>query len=238
MQHVPEPFPQTRKKVQVLPRTESQKTYIQTVHTSDITFAVGSAGTGKTHLAGLLAMWYLTEGHVDKIVICRPAKEASKETLGHLPGKLEEKMDPYIRPVYDAFETYWHRQAIERRIQDGTIEIVPLAYMRGRTFKKAFIIADEMQNATEEDLKMLTSRLGAGSKMVITGDPDQSDINGHSCFHVAEDILGGIDTISFVHFQPWETVRHPTVKKVLKAWRTFEHDRAEDAFASQIAVGA
>ena len=177
-------------------------------------------------------MWYLTEGHVDKIVICRPAKEAGDEKLGHLPGKLEEKMDPYLRPVYDAFETYWHKQAIERRISDGTIEIVPLSYMRGRTFKRAFIIADEMQNATEEQLKMLTSRLGQDSKMVITGDPDQSDINGASCFHVAEEILGGINEISFVHFQPWETVRHPTVKKVLKAWRGFEYKRAEDAFTS------
>lgn len=233
---VAEPFPQTRKTVEVLPRTESQKAYIQTVHKADITFAVGSAGTGKTHLAGLLAMWYLTEGHVDKIIICRPAVEAQGEKLGHLPGKLEQKMDPYIRPVYDAFETYWHKQAIERRIEDGTIEIVPLGYMRGRTFRRAFIIADEMQNANIEQLKMLTSRLGPDSKMVITGDPTQSDINGASCFGVAEQILGNINEISFVHFEPWETVRHPTVKKVLKAWTVFERDRAEDAFTSQIAV--
>ncbi len=231
MHETHEPFPTTRKKVEVLPRTESQKTYIQTVHRSDITFAVGSAGTGKTHLAGLLAMWYLTEGHVDRIIICRPAVEAGGEQLGHLPGKLEEKMDPFIRPVYDAFETYWHRQAIERRISDGTIEIVPLAFMRGRTFKRAFIIADEMQNADVDQLRMLTSRLGQDSKMVITGDPTQSDINGHSCFRVAEEILGGIPEISFVHFQPWETVRHPTVKKLLKAWKGFDTKRAEDALS-------
>lgn len=217
-----EPFPHTRVKVEVLPRTDAQKTYIRTVHQSDITFAIGPAGTGKTHLAGLLAMWYLTEGYVDKIVVCRPALEAGGEQIGHLPGTLEAKMDPYIRPIFDAFQTYWHRQAIERRISDGTIEIVPLGFMRGRTFKDAFVIADEMQNADVGQLKMLTTRLGPGSKMIITGDPDQSDINGRSCLGVAEHVLSGVPEVSFMHFEPWETVRHPTVRKVLKAWRGFE----------------
>lgn len=210
--------PKTRKELQIQARTPKQREYIRAIRTHDITFGMGSAGTGKTFLAALLAVEQLTEGYVDKIVICRPAVTAGGEELGFLPGGIQDKMDPFIQPIFDAFKTYWSPQTIKQYLSEGTIEIVPLAYMRGRSFNRSFIIADEMQNATPDNLLMLMTRLGEGSKIVITGDPIQSDINGHSCFHVAGNILHVIEDIAFVHFSNKDVVRHPTVEKILNAW--------------------
>ena len=210
--------PQARQKVNIRPITPTQRKYVNEIHRNDITFGIGPAGTGKTYLATMAAMLYLTEGAVDKIVVCRPAINAGGEDLGFLPGGITQKMDPYIRPIYDIFGTYWSKATIKDYINTGIIEISPLAYMRGRTFERTFIIADECQNITPEQLLMLLTRLGEGSKMVITGDPVQSDINGRSCFTTAEGILTTVDTISFVQFSYEDIVRHPTVKKILDVW--------------------
>ncbi len=223
--------PRSRKRVDINPITPTQEDYIKSIDKNDITFGVGSAGTGKTYLATLMAMEYQTEGLVDRIVICRPAINAGGEKIGFLPGTLTQKMDPYTRPIFDAFRTYWQPQTIQDYIGRGTIEICPLAYMRGRTFAHTFIVADEMQNATPDQMLMLLTRLGEGSKMVITGDPVQSDVNGRSCFHVASDILGPVDTINFVEFSDSDVVRHPTVKKVLDAWSAYQPQGAEAIYA-------
>jgi len=214
----PSSISNTRKKVKLEPRTRSQKQYINAIRQHDITFGIGSAGTGKTYLAGMLAMEYITEGLYDKLVICRPAVPAGGEKLGFLPGDIEEKMNPYLRPIYDALECYWSPRTIQDMMRDKKIEIIPLAYMRGRTLSNTFIIADEMQNATADQLLMLMTRLGENSKMAITGDPVQSDINGRSCLHVARQNLIEVDTISFVEFKNCDVVRHPTVGKILNSW--------------------
>ncbi len=211
-------FPKTRQQVEINPINVTQREYLRTINDHDITFGVGPAGTGKTYLATLMAMQAQTEGLVDKIVICRPAVNADDEDLGFLPGGVNQKMDPYVRPIFDAFRTYWSQTTINDYIGRGVIEISPLAYMRGRTFANTFIVADEMQNASEAQLLMLLTRLGEGSKMVITGDPRQSDVNGRSCFVSALDTLSPIDTVAFTHFKTADVVRHPTVKKVIMAY--------------------
>jgi phosphate starvation-inducible PhoH-like protein len=211
-------IPQTRKKVEIDPITPAQRDYVSAIHDNNITFGIGSAGTGKSYLAALLAMHYMTEGMVNRIVIARPAVTAGGEDIGFLPGGITAKMDPYIRPIIDAFRTYWGTSTIQDYIGRGDIEIVPLAFMRGRTFDDTFIIADEMQNATPENLLMLLTRFGVRSKMVITGDPIQSDVNGHSCFRVAERILREVDSIQFVSFGENDVVRHETVKNILNVW--------------------
>jgi len=213
-------IPQTRPEVEIHPLNPTQRTYLREINTNDITFGIGAAGTGKTYVATKVAMQYLTEGLVDRIVVCRPAVNAGNEQIGFLPGGIQDKMDPYIRPIMDTFMEYWTKTTILDYMGRGTIEIVPLAYMRGRTFTRTFIVADEMQNAGSEQLLMLLTRLGKGSKMVITGDPVQSDANGTSCFHTAESILNPVDTIGFVEFSQDDVVRHPTVKKILDAWPT------------------
>lgn len=217
-QHHCAEVPQTRKAVEIIPRNPRQREYIRAIHNSDITFGMGSAGTGKTYLAALLAVKYLTDGLVDKIVICRPAVTAGGEDLGFLPGGIKDKMDPFLQPIFDAFKTYWSAMTIKQHLADEVIEIVPLAYMRGRSFNNSFILADEMQNATSENLLMLMTRLGEGSKIVITGDPVQSDINGHSGFMMAHHSLSVIDDIAFVYFRNSDVVRHPIVEKILDAW--------------------
>lgn len=210
--------PQTRKKVEIDPITNAQRTYVDAVHKNNITFGIGSAGTGKTYLAALLAMHYMTENLVNRIVIARPAVTAGGEDIGFLPGGITAKMDPFIRPVLDAFRTYWGASTIMDYIGRGDIEIVPLAYMRGRTFDDTFIIADEMQNATPENLLMLLTRYGVRSKMVITGDPIQTDVNGQSCFRMAERTLVDVPNIDFINFAEHDIVRHETVKDILNAW--------------------
>jgi phosphate starvation-inducible PhoH-like protein len=210
--------PQSRKKVEIDPITNVQREYVSAVHSNNITFGIGSAGTGKSYLAALLAMKYMSEGLVNRIVIARPAVPAGGEDIGFLPGGITSKMDPYIRPIIDAFRTYWGASTIQDYIGRGDIEIVPLAFMRGRTFDDTFIIADEMQNATPENLLMLLTRYGVRSKMVITGDPIQSDVNGQSCFRMAERTLIDVPNIEFVSFAENDVVRHDTVRDILNVW--------------------
>ena len=211
-------IPQTRKKVELEALNSAQGSYIDAIHNNNITFGMGSAGTGKTHIAATIAMMYKTEGWVDRIVIARPAVPAGDEDIGFLPGSINQKMDPYVRPIFDAFRAYWSGQTIQDLIGRGDIEIVPLAFMRGRTFDDTFIIADEMQNATPDNLLMLLTRYGVRSKMVITGDPVQSDVNGHSCFHMAYDALRNVDSIRFMNFGNEHVVRHETVQDILNVW--------------------
>lgn len=213
-------FPQTRKQVEIRPISAAQHAYVDSIHHNDIVFGMGSAGTGKTYLAAMLAMYYMTENLVNRIVIARPAVTAGGEDIGFLPGTITQKMDPFVRPVFDAFRTYWGASTIQDYISRGDIELVPLAYMRGRTFDNTFVIADEMQNATSDNLLMLLTRLGYNSKMIITGDPIQSDVGGKSCFHTAEKMLRGVDMIDFIFFGERDIVRHETVKNILQAWKT------------------
>jgi phosphate starvation-inducible PhoH-like protein len=211
---------QTRKKVEIQPINDTQRLYIDAIDRNNITFGVGSAGTGKSYIAAMLAMEAMTEKRVNRIVIARPAVTAGGEDIGFLPGSITAKMDPFVRPIFDAFRTYWSSQNIQDLIGRGDIEIVPLAFMRGRTFDDTFIIADEMQNATPENLLMLLTRYGVRSKLVITGDPVQSDVNGHSCFHVAQGILRNVPNIRFINFGDHDCVRHETVKDILNVWPT------------------
>lgn len=194
-----------------------QKEYGRTIQQNTIVFAIGSAGSGKTHLAALHAMEDFLQGRIDKIVICRPVINAGGEQLGFLPGTLNEKMDPYVRPIFDAFAAQWNPKQLQTMMEYGKVEIAPLAFMRGRTFRNAFIICDEAQNATDEQLLMLLSRLGEGSKMVITGDPSQKDISGRP-FEKARRRLSGLNGIAFVEFNENDVVRHPLVQKILRVW--------------------
>jgi phosphate starvation-inducible PhoH-like protein len=194
-----------------------QKEYGRTISQNTIIFAIGSAGSGKTHLAALHAMDEYLSGRIDKIVICRPVVNAGGEQLGFLPGTLNEKMDPYVKPIFDAFAAQWNPKQIQTMLEYGKIEIAPLAFMRGRTFRDAFIICDEAQNATDEQLLMLLSRLGEGSKMIITGDPTQRDIKGRP-FEKARRRLSGLNGIEFVDFTEDDVVRHPLVQQILRVW--------------------
>lgn len=204
--------------IDIKPINATQRKYLKQINQFDITFAMGSAGSGKTFLAVLMAMKYFCEGKVDRIIVCRPAVNADGEDLGALPGGINEKMDPYIRPIFDAFKSHWSVSTIRNMLANEKIEIVPLAFMRGRSFKNCFIIADECQNATSSQLLMLLTRLGEGTKMVITGDPLQSDINGASCFHDAYGILSPVPEIGFITFNNADVVRHPVVEKILNVW--------------------
>ena len=208
----------TRKQLSIKARNDNQQQYINAIKDNDITFGVGSAGSGKTYVAALLAVKQLTNGHVDKIVICRPAIPAGGEDIGFLPGSIDDKMAPYIQSIFDAFKTYWRPQTIKQHLADGTIEIVPLAFMRGRSFTNTYILCDEMQNATMDNMLMLLTRLGDGSKMVITGDPIQSDIHGTDTFTQVETVLRDISGIAFVNFTNDDVIRHQTVMNILNAW--------------------
>lgn len=209
-----------------------QREYGRTIQQNTITFGIGSAGSGKTFLAALHAMEELLSGNVDKIVVCRPVINAGGEELGFLPGTLHEKMDPYIKPIFDAFAIQWHPKQIQTMLEYGKIEIAPLAFMRGRTFRDSFIICDEAQNATDDQLIMLLSRLGENSKMIITGDPSQKDIAGRP-FERARRRLSAIHGIAFVDFSDDDVVRHPLVQMILRVWRPSERpsevvEQAED----------
>lgn len=200
-----------------------QRQYIQAIKENDITFGIGPAGTGKTYLAVAMAVAALKRGQVERIILTRPAVEAG-ESLGFLPGDLKEKVDPYLRPIYDALNEIMGADHVERLVERGTIEIAPLAYMRGRTLDAAFVILDEAQNTTNPQMKMFLTRLGFGSKMVVNGDVSQIDLPRHSASGLvsAEHILHGIKSIDFVHFSADDVVRHPVVARIITAYENQE----------------
>jgi len=200
-------------------KTIGQKHYVTTIKKRDVVFGIGPAGTGKTYLAVVLAVAALKEGSVKRIVLTRPAVEAG-ENLGFLPGDLQEKVDPYLRPLYDALYDVMGPEQVAKALERGLIEIAPLAYMRGRTLDDSFIILDEAQNTTPEQMKMFLTRLGFGSKMVITGDVTQIDLprGKKSGLIEAKAILSGIEEIGFVYFAEQDVVRHSLVQKIIVAY--------------------
>ncbi|MBG9792628.1 phosphate starvation protein PhoH [Paenibacillus dendritiformis] len=201
-------------------KTIGQRHYVSTIKKKDIVFGIGPAGTGKTYLAVVLAVMALKEGAVKRIVLTRPAVEAG-ENLGFLPGDLQEKVDPYLRPLYDALYDVMGLDQVGKALERGLIEVAPLAYMRGRTLDDAFIILDEAQNTTPEQMKMFLTRLGFGSKMVITGDITQIDLprGKRSGLVEASHILHEIEEIGFVHFAEQDVVRHSLVQKIITAYQ-------------------
>lgn len=207
-------------------KTFGQRQYVHAIKHRDVTFGIGPAGTGKTYLAVAMAVASLKHGEVDRIVLTRPAVEAG-ESLGFLPGDLKEKVDPYLRPIYDALNSILGADHVERLMDRGVIEIAPLAYMRGRTLDNAFVILDEAQNTTNAQMKMFLTRLGFGSKMVVNGDVSQIDLphGAKSGLISAQQILKGIDAIEFVCFQADDVVRHPVVAKIITAYETPHEDK-------------
>jgi len=208
----------TRKKT-VLPRTAAQKAYVQSLFKHELAFGIGPAGTGKTYLAVAVGVNLFIGGHVDKIILSRPAVEAG-ERLGFLPGDMKDKVDPYMQPLYDALNDFLPDKQVAKLIEDKKIEIAPLAFMRGRTLSNAFVVLDEAQNATTMQMKMFLTRLGEGSRMVITGDRTQVDLprGVSSGLRDAERLLGNIKDISFNYFTAKDVVRHPLVAKIIEAY--------------------
>lgn len=200
-------------------KTLGQREYVSAIKKTDLVFGIGPAGTGKTYLAVVMAVGALKNGQVNKILLTRPAVEAG-ESLGFLPGDLKEKVDPYLRPLYDALHDVLGAEHTQRLIERGTIEIAPLAYMRGRTLDDAFVILDEAQNTTHAQMKMFLTRLGFGSKMVITGDQTQIDLpkGAKSGLIAAEGILKNVKGISFVFLETTDVVRHPLVGRIIEAY--------------------
>ena len=212
----------------IRPKTANQKRYVDAIDEHTITFGIGPAGTGKTYLAMAMAVAALQEKKVNKIVLTSPAVEAG-ESLGFLPGTLSEKIDPYLRPLFDALHDMIDIDSIPRLMQSGIIEVAPLAYMRGRTLNDAFIILDEAQNTTPEQMKMFLTRLGFGSKMVVTGDVTQIDLpNGqNSGLKIVRDILKEIDDIAFLELTAEDVVRHRLIGDIVKAYDKFDVARQE-----------
>ena len=207
----------------IRPKTSGQKRYCDAIRNSTVTFAIGPAGTGKTYLAMAMAIAALKRKEIGRIILTRPVVEAG-ENLGFLPGTLDEKIDPYVRPLYDALYDMTDMEKGNQLISQGVIEIAPLAFMRGRTFNDAFLILDEAQNTTPEQLKMFLTRLGFGSKVVITGDATQVDLpTGSSGLKGVRDILGGIDEISFIDLTGADVVRHNLVARIVRAYDEAAH---------------
>jgi len=216
--HPPKVMIRTRKKT-IVPRSATQQTYMEELARKDVIFALGPAGTGKTYLAVAQAVSQLITGSVDRLILSRPAVEAG-ERLGFLPGDMKEKVDPYLRPLYDALYDTLPAEQVERRIASGEIEIAPLAFMRGRTLANAFIILDEAQNTTIAQMKMFLTRFGEGSRMVICGDPKQVDLPppGTSGLADAVERLEGVEGIAVVRFNAADVVRHPIVGRIVRAY--------------------
>ncbi|MBT8425428.1 MAG: PhoH family protein [Silicimonas sp.] len=208
----------TRKKL-VEPRTEAQRAYVRSLYSNELAFGIGPAGTGKTYLAVAVGVNMFIGGHVDKIVLSRPAVEAG-ERLGFLPGDMKDKVDPYMQPLYDALGDFLPGKQVAKLIEEKRIEIAPLAFMRGRTLSNAFVVLDEAQNATTMQMKMFLTRLGEGSRMVITGDRSQEDLPRGvlSGLRDAERMLRGIDKIGFNYFTSKDVVRHPLVARIIEAY--------------------
>ena len=208
----------TRKKT-IVPRSATQVTYMEALNRNDIIFALGPAGTGKTYLAVAQAVSQLINGSVDRLILSRPAVEAG-EKLGFLPGDMKEKVDPYLRPIYDALHDTLPAEQVERRIASGEIEIAPLAFMRGRTLANAFIVLDEAQNTTIAQMKMFLTRFGEGSRMVVCGDPKQVDLPQPGASGLADAVarLDGVEGIAVVPFGIADVVRHPVVGRIVQAY--------------------
>jgi phosphate starvation-inducible PhoH-like protein len=210
----------------IRPKTANQKRYVDAIEDHTITFGIGPAGTGKTYLAMAMAVAALNAKKINRIILTRPAVEAG-EHLGFLPGTLSEKIDPYLRPLFDALHDMIDIDSIPRLMQSGVIEVAPLAYMRGRTLNGAFVILDEAQNTTPEQMKMFLTRLGFGSKMVVTGDVTQIDLpNGqNSGLRVIRDILKDIDDIAFLELTAEDVVRHRLIGDIVRAYDKFDEQR-------------
>ncbi|HFK1502462.1 TPA: PhoH family protein [Bacillus mobilis] len=204
-------------------KTMGQRRYIHAMKKNDVVFGIGPAGTGKTYLAVVMAVSALKQGYVKKIILTRPAVEAG-ESLGFLPGDLKEKVDPYLRPLYDALHDILGQEYTQRMMERGVIEIAPLAYMRGRTLDDSFVILDEAQNTTGVQIKMFLTRLGFSSKMVITGDPSQVDLpkGVKSGLSLASNILSGVSGLSFITLEQTDVVRHPLVQRIIEAYDKME----------------
>ncbi len=212
----------------VVPKSRAQREYVRRIRDSDLTFGIGPAGTGKTYLAMAMAASALTQRLVKRVVLTRPAVEAG-ERLGFLPGDLAEKISPYLRPLYDALNDMLEFDKVEQLRERGQIEVAPLAFMRGRTLNNAFVILDEAQNATSEQMRMFLTRLGFGSKAVVTGDVTQTDLppGARPGLKEAEELLSGIDGISCCRFTDADVVRHPLVQKIVVAYERSDERRAE-----------
>jgi phosphate starvation-inducible PhoH-like protein len=212
----------TSGKRQVVPKSVTQKRYLDAIEEHDIVFGIGPAGTGKTYLAMAQAVSFLLAKRVSRIILARPAVEAG-EKLGFLPGDLQEKVNPYLRPLYDALYDMIEIERVERLLERGTIEVAPIAFMRGRTLNDAFVILDEAQNTTSEQMKMFLTRLGFGSKAVVTGDITQIDLpTGRTSGLVeAMKVIGGVPGIAFIHFDDKDVVRHSLVQQIVKAYEAY-----------------
>ncbi len=213
----------TRRGEEIRAKTFRQRQYIQAIRSHDLTFCIGPAGTGKTFLAAMLAVQALLSNQFERLILTRPAVEAG-ERLGFLPGDLQQKINPYLRPLYDALYELIDPEKIPSLMERGVIEVAPLAYMRGRTLNNAFVILDEAQNTTPAQMKMVLTRLGFRSRMVVTGDVTQTDLpsNQVSGLAVAQRILQNVDGIAFCHLTQADVVRHPLVQRIVAAYETYE----------------
>ncbi|GAA4438792.1 PhoH family protein [Actinokineospora soli] len=222
----------------IRPKTLNQKRYVDAIDANTVVFGIGPAGTGKTYLAMAKAVQALQAKQVNRIILTRPAVEAG-ERLGFLPGTLFEKIDPYLRPLYDALHDMVDPESIPRLMTAGTIEVAPLAYMRGRTLNDAFIILDEAQNTTPEQMKMFLTRLGFGSKIVVTGDITQVDLPGgqRSGLRVVKDILDGIDDVHFATLTSGDVVRHRLVGDIVDAYEKWSGEQEEQAEPARVRAG-
>jgi phosphate starvation-inducible PhoH-like protein len=223
----------------VQPRSINQRKYVEAIEKNDMTFGVGPAGTGKTYLAVAMAVAAINAKKVSRIILVRPAVEAG-EKLGFLPGSLQEKVDPYLRPLYDALYDLLEPEKVDKMLEKNVIEVAPLAFMRGRTLNDAFIIMDEAQNTTVEQMKMFLTRMGANSKAVITGDITQIDLPNprKSGLIDAINVLDGVEGIQFCHFEAGDVVRHALVQRIVQAYESVKSQQQELPLGEAIEVGA
>lgn len=214
----------------IMPKTIGQKKYVRAMRDNMIVFGLGPAGTGKTFLAMAMAITAFKNNEVSRIILTRPAIEAG-EKLGFLPGDLQSKIDPYLRPLYDALYQIMGAESFQKNMEKGLIEVAPLAYMRGRTLDNAYIILDEAQNTTEAQMKMFLTRIGFGSKVVVTGDSSQKDLSAgtRSGLDVAVKVLSHVDGIAFCNLTSRDVVRHPLVQKIVKAYEDYENKQSRNA---------
>ncbi len=209
----------------IVPKTPNQISYVRAMEENDLVFAIGPAGTGKTYLAVAVAVQYLKSGRVSKLVLTRPAVEAG-EKIGYLPGGILEKVDPFMRPIYDCLYDILDYREVSKLIERGILEVIPIAFMRGRTISDAFIIVDEAQNLTYDQVKMTLTRMGLGSKMVLTADMTQADIQKPGLLGLDE-VLRGIEGVAFVYLNHQDVVRHPVVSKIIQAFERYDKMREE-----------